>query len=85
MSEWLSTGRHTRCPNPECLSIDGLKVRPVLQVTGPASLAGVQLKFSARESWEYRCFDCEATGPAQLKAPQEHGKWVDGLGGEPYD
>lgn len=65
--EWLDTGRHSRCPDPACLSVDGLKVRP------------------AAEGWEYRCFTCGKTGKAGLKTPEEQGKWVDGLGGYPYE
>ena len=42
------------------------------------------MKTAAREEWEYRCTDCGATGKAQMKTPEEHGKWTDGLGDEPY-
>lgn len=82
MSEWLDTGRHTRCP--QCLSVDGLKVRQVLKAH-TASLAGAQLKTAVTWGWVYKCFNCGAEGDTQPKAPEEHGKWTDGLGNEPYE
>ena len=82
---WLRTGRHSRCP--ACLSVDGLYVKLVSTFDlYPASLAGVQLKFGAKEtvSWVYKCHDCGDTGPCNLKTPEEQGKWTDGLGDYPY-
>lgn len=81
-NEWLDTGRHSRCP--ACKSVDGLKVRRILQAV-PAALSGSQPKVAAREGWEYRCDACGASGEAQLKTAEEQGKWVDGLGDEPYE
>lgn len=40
----------------------------VAKPVGSFSLAGNQLKFSAREVWVYRCLGCKAEGPA---APKE--------------
>lgn len=83
---WLRTGRHSRCP--ACLSVDGLKMKLVSSFDlYPASLAGMQMKFGAREtvSWWYRCFDCGDEGPCSLKTPEQQGKWIDGLGSEPYE
>lgn len=75
---WLDTGQHSRCPN--CRSIDGLQVRLVTTLDlVPACLSGSSMKFGAREnvSWIYRCRDCGDTGPAQMKTPEEHGRWVE--------
>jgi DNA-directed RNA polymerase subunit RPC12/RpoP len=76
---WLATGSHTRCP--ECRSLN-LFVKEILQTKdiGTFSLAGNQLKFSAKMVWIYKCADCGATGPAAEKSEEEKGTWVDGLG-----
>lgn len=67
---WVPTGNHTRCP--ECLSVEvsveGLYVTFVTDDIDPEA-----------SYWVYKCFGCGATGPAQLKTPEEKGKWVDGL------
>jgi hypothetical protein len=83
---WLPTGRHSRCP--QCLNVENLYIRQesTFEVY-PASLPGMQPKMAARErtGWVFRCFACGATGPCELKSPEEQGKWVDGLGNEPYE
>lgn len=64
---WLATGRHTfcaLCDSPDVEVMRMLVAKPV----GSFSLAGNQLKFSAREVWVYRCLGCKAEGPA---APKE--------------
>jgi hypothetical protein len=63
LEEWLETGSHTRCPVPGCLDLD-VRVR-LREQDGEAY-------------WEYLCFACGTRGRAQMKTPQEHGKWVDG-------
>jgi predicted RNA-binding Zn-ribbon protein involved in translation (DUF1610 family) len=73
--EWLRTGSHTACP--ACGDSD-IRVQHVLTATGPAHLAGAQLKFSATGKWVYRCFACGAEGDATPKTAGERGKWVDG-------
>ncbi len=46
-----------------------IDVRQVFKVTPPGkwSLAGVQRKYPARITWEYRCNSCGDTGPAEPK------------------
>jgi DNA-directed RNA polymerase subunit RPC12/RpoP len=82
---WLKTGSHTRCP--KCLSVDGLEVRRDFRAKplGSFSIAGAQMKVVGGFAWQYRCTACGATGDAQPKTPEEHGKWTDGLGSEPYE
>lgn len=77
MDGWLATGSHTRCPKCKSLKIyvkDVLQVKPL----GTFSLSGTQLKTTGRYTTVYKCFDCEATGPATPKTEEEKGKWVDG-------
>jgi DNA-directed RNA polymerase subunit RPC12/RpoP len=62
---WVPTGSHSRCPR--CLSAEGIFVTFVSDDIDPD--AGY---------WVYRCFGCGATGHAQLKTPEEKGKWIDG-------
>lgn len=61
---WVPTGSHTRCP--QCLSVPGMYVTLATDAYNEAH-------------WFWKCFDCGATGTAQLKTPEEKGKWVDGL------
>lgn len=63
--EWLATGRHSFCPR--CGSPD-VYMRIVLVADEPqGSLAGMQLKFSMHEAWEYFCTACGDTGPASVR------------------
>lgn len=62
------TGRHSFCPR--CGSPDA-RLRQVLQAAqlGTFSLAGMQMKVTARWAWEYRCFECGDTGPCEIREP----------------
>jgi hypothetical protein len=62
LNEWREHDT-ARCPE------DGGKVelRRHLEVLGPASLAGVQVKYDAREAWDARCKSCTWDGKAELK------------------
>ena len=61
---WLDTGSHTFCP--KCGSTR-VQVMRVLAVTGPAALAGTQVKFAAKEQWVYHCPGCGAEGTSEPK------------------
>lgn len=63
-NEWLETGSHTFCP--ECRS-PSIRVMRTLTATGPAFVAGVQFKLSAREQWVYHCPECGAEGKSEPK------------------
>lgn len=54
---------------PDCAVTGALEVREVLRAkpVGTFSLAGNQMKFSARWGWEYRCGSCGASGEAAPK------------------
>lgn len=63
--DWLATGRHSFCP--ECGSPD-VYMRLVLVKDEPqGSLAGMQVKFTMHEAWEFFCTACGANGPAGLR------------------
>lgn len=61
----------TACP--VCKTRDVVDVWQVLEAKpiGSFSLAGAQMKFSARSSWRYECTNCGATGSAEPKAATE--------------
>lgn len=86
MTPWLATGSHSCCPECKdatvCLcdgNCAGLHVRlvPSVRPVGDWSLAGNQVKFPASMEWRGHCFTCGWEGPAQMKTPEEHGRWVD--------
>lgn len=60
-------------PCPKCKVRYVVEVRPVLAAKplGTFSLSGAQMKVSARDTWEYRCTNCGATGEAEPKHPEE--------------
>lgn len=61
LNEWRG---HDTATCPECSG--AVELRRYLEVLGPAYLAGVQLKYDAREAWEARCTSCTWTGKAAL-------------------
>jgi predicted RNA-binding Zn-ribbon protein involved in translation (DUF1610 family) len=71
-SNWLLAS--TACP--VCGVRNVVEVRRVLRAKplGTFSLAGTQMKFSARDGWEYRCTNCGAQGPAEPKHPEQVGE-----------
>lgn len=62
----MPTPEKTACPS--CNEVGGLVVEVVLVTAQPAShsLAGMQLKLTAREALRWRCKGCGASGPAEV-------------------